>query len=241
MKKMKDENRELNLYLKQISKIPFLSREEEKTLFSFILNGNRKSVAEKAKKGDERAKKQLVEDEKAQKRIIESHFLLVWKMARKYQAHKIDIFDLIQEGNLGLFRAMEKFETKKDCRFSFYAQYWIRVQLGSFAKKERKKETISLDAPLDRKDGGISTDPLIDFIADDRIPDPEKVVFGKEPKKETIKVIPCLMTREEQIVKGLFDGERIETIAIRIGISRQWANVLKLRAVKKLKKKGGFV
>jgi len=238
---MKDENRELNLYLKQISKIPFLSREEEKTLFSFILNGNRKSVAEKAKKGDERAKKQLVEDEKAQKRIIESHFLLVWKMARKYQAHKIDIFDLIQEGNLGLFRAMEKFETKKDCRFSFYAQYWIRVQLGSFAKKERKKETISLDAPLDRKDGGISTDPLIDSIPDSKIPDPEKVILGKEPKEKTIGALSCLKTRDERILKSIFDGERIKAIAMASGVSRQYINALKLRAVKKLKKKGGFV
>jgi len=72
VKKMREENRELNLYLAQIRKIPFLSPEEEKTLFGFILNGNRERVTKGAEQGDEEAKKQVVEDKKARKKIVES-------------------------------------------------------------------------------------------------------------------------------------------------------------------------
>ena len=187
---MREENRELNLYLRQIRKIPFLSQEEEKTLFGFILNGNRKAVAEKAKKGDKKAQEQLLRDKESKQRIIESHLWLTYKMANKYSQDKnLSLFDLMQEGTISLYGAIDRFDPERGCRFCFYAQYWIRSYLNSSMKRNRKREmaTVSLNAPLDRKDGGISTDPLIDFIADDRIPDPEKVVFGKEPKKETIK------------------------------------------------------
>jgi len=241
---MKDENRELNLYLKQISKIPFLDKEEEKVLFRFILNGNRKAVAEKAKKGDKKAQEQLLRDKESKQRIIESHLWLTYKMANKYSQDKnLSLFDLMQEGTISLYGAIDRFDPERGCRFCFYAKYWIRSYLGSFLRRNRKREmaTVSLNAPLDRKDGGISTDPLIDSIPDSKIPDPEKVILGKEPKEKTIGALSCLKTRDERILKSIFDGERIKAIAMASGVSRQYINALKLRAVKKLKKKGGFV
>ena len=241
---MKDENRELNLYLKQISKIPFLDKEEEKVLFRFILNGNRKAVAEKAKKGDKKAQEQLLRDKESKQKIVESHLWLTYKMANKYSQDKnLSLFDLMQEGTISLYGAIDRFDPERGCRFCFYAQYWIRSYLNSSMKRNRKREmaTVSLNAPLDRKDGGISTDPLIDSIPDSKIPDPEKVILGKEPKEKTIGALSCLKTRDERILKSIFDGERIKAIAMASGVSRQYINALKLRAVKKLKKKGGFV
>ena len=129
---MREENSELNLYLEKIREIPFLSQEEEKTLFGFILNGNRKAVAQKADRGDKTAKVQLVKDRDAKQKIVESHLWVVYKVARKYTVTDLSFFDMIQEGNLSLYRAIDKFEIEKNCRFCFYAQYWIRVQFGRF-------------------------------------------------------------------------------------------------------------
>jgi len=92
------------LYLKEIGFSPLLSAEEE--VF----------FARKAQKGEEAARK----------RMIESNLRLVVKIARRYMNRGLALLDLIEEGNLGLIRAVEKFDPERGFRFSTYATWWIR-------------------------------------------------------------------------------------------------------------------
>jgi RNA polymerase primary sigma factor len=96
----------VQIYLKEIGKTPFLNAREEKELAKLI------------EKGDEEAKKSLA---KANLRLVVS-------IAKKYvgRSPNLTMLDLIQEGNLGLFRAVEKFDWRKGYKFSTYATWWIR-------------------------------------------------------------------------------------------------------------------
>ncbi len=94
----------VRMYLKDIGKIPLLTPEEEVEL------------AKRASEGDEAAKRKLVE----------SNLRLVVSVAKKYVGRGLLFLDLIQEGNLGLIRAVEKFDYRKGYKFSTYATWWIR-------------------------------------------------------------------------------------------------------------------
>ncbi len=94
----------LAVYLREIGRIPLLSREEEHDL------------ARRARAGDEAAKR----------RLIEANLRLVVQVARRYLNRGLPLPDLIEEGNLGLMRAVEKFEAHRGTRFSTYATWWIR-------------------------------------------------------------------------------------------------------------------
>jgi RNA polymerase sigma factor (sigma-70 family) len=94
----------LGLYLSEISRIPLLSRQEEGAL------------ARRARAGDEAAKA----------RLTEANLRLVVQVARRYLNRGLPLPDLIEEGNLGLMRAVEKFEPERGTRFSTYATWWIR-------------------------------------------------------------------------------------------------------------------
>lgn len=94
----------INLYLQEIENIPLLTAEEEKELAKRIEDG----------------------DEEAKKRLIEANLRLVVSIAKKYLNRGLEFSDLIQEGNLGLIKAVEKFDYKFDYRFSTYATWWIK-------------------------------------------------------------------------------------------------------------------
>ena len=94
----------VRLYLREIGKIPLLEIEEEKKLTA------------RATKGDKKAKDKLAE----------SNMRLVVSIAKRYSGRGLDFLDLIQEGNTGLLRAVEKFDPDKGFKFSTYATWWIR-------------------------------------------------------------------------------------------------------------------
>ncbi len=94
----------IRLYLKEIKNIPLLRAEEEIDL------------ARRIKKGDK----------EAQKKMIRSNLRLVINIAKRYSHLRVPIMDLIEEGNLGLIRAVEKFDPNRGFRFSTYAAWWIR-------------------------------------------------------------------------------------------------------------------
>ncbi len=97
----------LKLYVRQIGSGPLLTREEEREL------------ARRKDAGDEAAKRQL----------IESNLRLVMSVARNYARADVPLLDLIQEGNLGLMRAVEKFDYKLGYKLSTYATWWIRQSI----------------------------------------------------------------------------------------------------------------
>jgi RNA polymerase sigma factor (sigma-70 family) len=94
----------LGLYLAEIARIPLLTREEEHVL------------AARTQAGDEAAKAKL----------IEANLRLVVQIARRYLHRGLPLPDLIEEGNIGLMRAVEKFDPERGTRFSTYATWWIR-------------------------------------------------------------------------------------------------------------------
>jgi DNA-directed RNA polymerase sigma subunit (sigma70/sigma32) len=94
----------LGRYLSEISRIPLLSRDEEVALARRIQAG----------------------DQEARARLIEANLRLVVQIARRYLNRGLPLPDLIEEGNLGLMRAAEKFQPERGTRFSTYATWWIR-------------------------------------------------------------------------------------------------------------------
>lgn len=94
----------VRMYLREIGKIPLLTYEQELDLAKRILNG----------------------DEKAKKKLTESNLRLVVSIAKKYVGRGMLFLDLIQEGNMGLIKAVEKFDYTKGYKFSTYATWWIR-------------------------------------------------------------------------------------------------------------------
>ncbi|MDO5337118.1 MAG: RNA polymerase sigma factor RpoD [Eubacteriales bacterium] len=94
----------VRMYLKEIGKVPLLSAEEEIEL----------------------AKRMEEGDEKAKKRLAEANLRLVVSIAKRYVGRGMLFLDLIQEGNLGLIKAVEKFDYRKGYKFSTYATWWIR-------------------------------------------------------------------------------------------------------------------
>jgi RNA polymerase primary sigma factor len=98
----------VKLYLREIGKIPLLSAEEEHELAQKIINGTEK------------------EKKRAKDKMAESNMRLVVSIAKRYSGRGLDFLDLIQEGNTGLLRAVEKFDPDKGFKFSTYATWWIR-------------------------------------------------------------------------------------------------------------------
>lgn len=98
----------VKLYLREIGKIPLLSTEEEFELAQKIIHGTEK------------------EKKKAKDKMAESNMRLVVSIAKRYSGRGLDFLDLIQEGNTGLLRAVEKFDPDKGFKFSTYATWWIR-------------------------------------------------------------------------------------------------------------------
>ncbi len=94
----------VRMYFKEIGKVPLLSAEEERDLAIRIEQG----------------------DEEAKKKLCESNLRLVVSIARRYLNRGLSFLDLIQEGNLGLIKAVEKFDYTKGYKFSTYATWWIR-------------------------------------------------------------------------------------------------------------------
>lgn len=99
----------LNIYMKTLNHIPLLSPDEEKDLFIKIKNG----------------------DQAARDKMIESNLRLVVHVAKNYTTNATqDLMDLIQEGNFGLIKAIDKYDINQGTKFSTYATYWIKQAIG---------------------------------------------------------------------------------------------------------------
>jgi RNA polymerase primary sigma factor len=112
----------VRMYLREIGRVPLLCAEEEVMLARRMERGNQ----EKSKPLAQRNRRLVFEGEEAQRRLAEANLRLVVSVAKKYIGRGMSLLDLIQEGNIGLLRAVEKFDYTKGYKFSTYATWWIR-------------------------------------------------------------------------------------------------------------------
>jgi RNA polymerase primary sigma factor len=106
--KEKEADNAIRQYLAEVGRYPLLTAEQEMTL----------------------AQRTVLGDMQAQQRLVEANLRLVVSFAKRYTTHGIALLDLIQEGNLGLIRAAQKFDPERGFRFSTYATWWIRQAMS---------------------------------------------------------------------------------------------------------------
>lgn len=122
----------VRMYLKDIGKVPLLSAEEEITLAQEMEAGDAASIQLQEDDGslDQDTKEELERlvdiGDNAKKKLSEANLRLVVSIAKRYVGRGMLFLDLIQEGNLGLIKAVEKFDYRKGYKFSTYATWWIR-------------------------------------------------------------------------------------------------------------------
>ena len=117
------------LYLNEIGYSPLLTADEEKYFSRLALKG----------------------DDSARRRMIESNLRLVVKISRRYINRGLTLLDLIEEGNLGLIRAVEKFDPERGFRFSTYATWWIRQTIERGIMNQTRTIRLPIHVVKDRK------------------------------------------------------------------------------------------
>jgi RNA polymerase primary sigma factor len=124
-------NDSIGLYLNEIGKVPLLTADEEKEL-SRVIEGGREAERrlEAGEKGAE-LRSTVAAAAQAKDRFIRANLRLVVSIARRYPLPSgMDLLDLVQEGNLGLEHAVDKFDWRRGFKFSTYATFWIRQAIG---------------------------------------------------------------------------------------------------------------
>jgi RNA polymerase sigma factor (sigma-70 family) len=140
----RDEEDLVRLYLTDIGQYPLLTKDDEVRLAQAIEAGNTarselEAAGTKLAPGRKRELRRAARDgEDAERTFVQSNLRLVVSIAKKYQASGLPLLDLIQEGNLGLMHAVEKFDWRKGFKFSTYATWWIRQAITrAIADKSR--------------------------------------------------------------------------------------------------------
>ena len=125
----------VRMYLKEIGKIQLLTYEEETRLATVITDGNyaQEQIASIEEEGYEipesdleKLRELVRKGENAKNKLVEANLRLVVSIAKKYVGRGLQFLDLIQEGNMGLMKAVEKFDSARGFKFSTYATWWIR-------------------------------------------------------------------------------------------------------------------
>jgi RNA polymerase primary sigma factor len=123
----------ISLYLKQMASVPLLTREEEIRLAHRIESGE--IAQRRLERGGqnpalrERYLRRVESKDNARAHLIKANTRLVVSIAKRYMGQGVPFLDLIQEGNLGLMKAVDKFDYRRGCKFSTYATWWIRQSI----------------------------------------------------------------------------------------------------------------
>ena len=161
----------VRLYLREIGKIPLLTPEEEADLARRIVKG----------------------DKKAKDKMVEANMRLVVSIAKRYGGRGLDFLDLIQEGNTGLLRAVEKFDPDKGFKFSTYATWWVRQAITRAIADQARTiripvhmvETINKVLRTTRKlTSELNREPTNEEIANALDMEPEKVDYVMRIKQD---------------------------------------------------------
>ena len=182
-------NDPVRMYLKEIGKVSLLTAEQEVSLAKRIEAGEEASMRltsdEKLKSKDIERLRDLEEDGlEAKRKLVEANLRLVVSIAKRYVGRGMLFLDLIQEGNLGLIRAVEKFDYEKGFKFSTYATWWIRQAITRAIADQARTiripvhmvETINKLVRVQRQLlQDLGREPLPEEIADEMELSPERV------------------------------------------------------------------
>ncbi len=165
----------IQMYLREIGKIPLLNAEQEIAL----------------------AKRKEKNDKEAEQALIEANLRLVVSIAKKFTGKSLSLLDLIQEGNIGLFRAVKKFEYRKGFKFSTYATWWIRQAITRALADQSRTiripvhmvETINKYQQIERElIQELGREPLPEEIAAEMGQDVEKVRHIIKISQDTVSL-----------------------------------------------------
>ncbi len=215
-------------YLQEIGKVDLLKLEEEISLARRIEDGEaaRARLDEEADTLAERQKRSLgrvVEDgELARQHLIEANLRLVVSIAKKYNGRGMSFLDLIQEGNQGLIRAVEKFEYRRRYKFSTYATWWIRQAINRAIADQSRTiripvhmvETINkLTRASRRLQQELSREPSYEEIADAMGPDwtAEKVEEAFKLTREPFSLETPIGDEEDSFYGDFIPDDNVES------------------------------
>ncbi len=165
----------IQMYLREIGKVPLLSSEEELQL----------------------AKRKEKNDKEAMRRLIEANLRLVVSIAKKFTGRSLSLLDLIQEGNIGLFRAVEKYDYRKGFKFSTYATWWIRQAITRALADQSRTiripvhmvETINKFQQVERRlIQDLGREPLPEEIASEMGEPLDKILHIMKISQETVSL-----------------------------------------------------
>jgi RNA polymerase primary sigma factor len=183
----------VQMYLREIGRVPLLSTEEEVSL----------------------AKRIEKEDLAAKQKLTEANLRLVVSIAKKYvgRSHNLSLLDLIQEGNIGLFRAVEKFDYRKGYKFSTYATWWIRQAVTRALADQSRTiripvhmvETINKYTQVTRRlVQDLGREPLPEEIAVEMGIEVDKVRHIQKISQETVSLETSVGDSDDESVLGDF-------------------------------------
>lgn len=212
----------VKLYLREIGNIPLLTAEEEFDLAQKIIHGKAK------------------ESQRAKDKMAESNMRLVVSIAKRYSGRGLDFLDLIQEGNTGLLRAVEKFDPDKGFKFSTYATWWIRQAITRAIADQARTiripvhmvETINKVMRTQRKmTQELNREPSTEELAKQMEMEPEKIEYVMKIKQDIASLDASIgKDGDEDSVLGDFieDEDRIspeESVAMQL-LKEQIASIL---------------
>ena len=234
----------VRMYLKEIGKVNLLSSDEEIELAQAMDAGNaaKSQLEELEAAGEEipdevrtELNRAIKKGERAKQRLAEANLRLVVSIAKRYVGRGMQFLDLIQEGNLGLIKAVEKFDYTKGYKFSTYATWWIRQainkvirvsrqllqELGHDPSPEEIAEEMSMPVERVREILKIAQEPvsletpigeeedshLGDFIPDEDASEPAEAASFTLLKEQLVEVLSTLTPREEKVLKLRFGIE----------------------------------
>ena len=212
----------LQTYLQDISQYPQLSPQEELTL------------AQRARQGDAEAREQL----------IHAHLLMVVNIARQYQRPGVEMLDLIQEGNIGLIKAVDMFDPAQGNRLSTLAFYWINKHIQRFLNHE-PDDLVSLDMEI--TDGAailLLSDTIEDkgtILGGQTIPHIDAVMEHEEMQRQVREMLASLSLREQEVIRLLYGLDNYPVlsrneVAQIIGVSLQYISRIRIDTLRRLKK-----
>lgn len=217
----------ISLYFKEMSQIPLLTREEEAELASRVKQGReaRRQLMGNGRDPQERATlKSIIErGEEARRHLIQANTRLVVSIAKKYTGYGVPFLDLIQEGNMGLIHAVDKFDHRRGTKLSTYATWWIQQSISRALSEQGRTIRIPINMgdrmrrlykTAQRLEQEQGRQPTLEEIATETHLDPSKVEWMMSASREPISLDRPVGDDEESELQQFVEDEQSPAPAV---------------------------